>query len=261
MDKVKIDEELNSEEYKEEWLKLVDMRKSMTYCLTFCYLNSIRDGVSGEQNFFLRMIDDITQSVVSIEIIARDGISNTCRRELRYLIELSIKSCLIVNNTTKKTFAEQIIEYEKLLNSSNINPINNLEFEYLKPNYDDEFRTEVKRLYGYLCKYSHFSSHQIRERLARAEMGRTLGFEGIHELEELNKDIERVFAIVLVMIFHSVALYVVGDFMVEPNGETVKWYFNKSKYINIIDERFDYKVERQSIITKLKTERLERVAF
>jgi len=224
-------------------------------------MNSIRDGVSGDRNFFLRMIDDITQSVLSIEIIAKEGVLNTCRRELRYLIELSIKSCLIVNNTIKHTFEEQIDEYEKLLNSSNINPINSLSFGYLQPDNEEEFKTEVKRLYGYLCKYSHSSSYQIRERLARAQMGRTIGFEGVQELKELNNDIERVFAVVLVMIFHSVAQYVVGDFMVEPSGETVNWYFSKSKYITIIDQQFDYKHERQSILSKLKAERLERVTF
>lgn len=261
MDKVKIDEELSSDEYKNEWNRLVEMRKSITYCLAFCYMNSVRDGVSGDRNFFLRMIDDITQSVISIEIIAKEGVLNTCRRELRYLIELSIKSCLIVNNTTKQTFEEQIDEYEKLLNSSNINPINSLSFAYLKPDNEEQFKTEVKRLYGYLCKYSHSSSHQIRERLARAQMGRTIGFEGVQELKELNNDIEKVFAVVLVMIFHSVAQYVVGDFMVEPSGETVNWYFNKSKYISIIDQQFDYKHERQSILSKLKAQRLERVTF
>ncbi|MFD0992017.1 hypothetical protein [Tenacibaculum geojense] len=223
-------------------------------------MNSARDGVSGERNFFLRMIDDILQSVISIEILAKEGISNTCRRELRYLIELSIKSCLIVNNTTKQSFEDQIDEYEKLLNSSNINPINTLKFFYLKDK-EEEFKTETKRLYGYLCKYSHSSSHQIRERLAKAEIGRTIGYEGIQELRELNNDIEKVLAIVSVMIFHSVAQYVVGDFLVEPNGETVNWYFNQSKYINMIDAEFDYKHERQSILEKLKKDRIERVKF
>lgn len=154
----KLDEELNSKAYKDEWNRLVEMRKSITFCLSFCYMNSIRDSVSGSQNFFLRMIDDITQSVISIELIAKEGIVNTCRRELRYLIELSIKSCLIINENTSQVFEEQIIKYEKILNSPNINPINTLSFTYLKPNYEDDFKTEVKRLYGYLCKYSHSSS-------------------------------------------------------------------------------------------------------
>jgi hypothetical protein len=261
MDEQSIGSELSSEAYRNEWGKFIDMRKSILYCLIFCYRNSLRDGVSGERNFFLRMVDDITQSVISIEIMAREGIINTCRRELRYLIELSIKSCTIENNTRKNTFEEQIDEYEKLLNSSNINPINNLRFSYLTPDQEDSFKTEAKRLYGYLCKYSHSSSHQIRERLARAEAGRTIGFEGVQVLSELNSDVERVFAVVLVMIFHSVAPHVAGDFMVDLDGGTVDWYFNQSKYISFIDERFDYKHERKLILDLLARERLRRVRF
>src|SRR4051812_15723919 len=130
MEKSQIDEELNSDSFKGEWRRLVDMRESITFCLTFCYMNSSRDGVSGERNFFLRMIDDIIQSVISIEIVAKEGVTNTCRRELRYLIELSLKSCLIVNSSIGQSFEEQIDDYENLLNSPNINPINSILFRY-----------------------------------------------------------------------------------------------------------------------------------
>ncbi|MBL7704388.1 MAG: hypothetical protein JNM21_02460 [Taibaiella sp.] len=258
---VDIQQELNSEEYKHEWNRLIDMRKSITYCLSFCYMNSARDGISGEQNFFLRILDDIIQSIASIEMLAKEGIMNTCRRELRYLIELSIKSCLIVNKNPKKSFEQQIAEYEKLLSSSNINPINTLGFSYFDKVQQEDFKTEVKRLYGYLSKYTHASAHQIQERLASAMNGRTIGFEGISELKVLNKDVEKVLSIVVVMIFHSVAQYVVGDFLVEPNGKTVDWYFNKSKFINIIDESFDYKHERQVKLAELKEERFKRITF
>lgn len=260
MEKINIEEEINSEEYKVEWKRFLEIRNSLISCLRFCYMNSIRDGKSQEQNFFLLMTDDIIQSIVSLEILAENGFVNTCRRELRYLIELSIKSCVIVNNRETVKFEDQVKEYEKLLNSSNINPINSLTFWYLKT-HDDEFKTETKRLYGYLSKYSHSSSHQILERLDRAERGRTIGYEGINELRDLNNDIERVYSVVIILIFHSVAQYVVGDFMVEPNGETVKWYFNKSKFINIIDENFDYKHERQNKLDKLKQDRIDRVRF
>ncbi|MEQ9376337.1 MAG: hypothetical protein RIG68_14225 [Imperialibacter sp.] len=261
MNQTEIDKELDSKDYKFELEKLDVLRNSIIQCLTFCYLNSIRDGISQERNFFLRMLDDILQSVVSINILAKEGISNTCFRELRYLIEVSIKSCLIVNNTTKPVFEEQIKEYEKLLNSSNINPINTLSFTYLKPDKDEEFKTEVKRLYGYLSKYTHSSSHQIKERLVRAESGRTIGFEGTKELRQLNDDIEKVYSSVIVFIFHSVAQYVVGDFLVETNGQTIDWVFNKSKFISKIDEQFDYKQERKFILEELKTKRKNRIKF
>jgi len=206
------------------------------------------------------MTDDIYQRVVSINILAEEGITNTCLRELRYLIEVAIKSCLIVTNSQKETFKEQIKEYEKLLNSSNINPLNKLNFGYLGTS-NEAFKTDVKQLYGYLSKYTHSSSHQLLERLSRNDSGRTIGYEEIEELNYLNNNIEKVYAIVIVMIFHSVAQYVPGDFLVENNGRTIDWYFNKSKYISLIDEKFDYKHERQAILDELILERKNRIKF
>lgn len=260
MTKEELNKELGSEDYKTELDRLYILRSSMIQCLMFCYLNSVRDGISQEKNFFLRMIDDISQSIVSINSLAKDGISNTCLRELRYLIEVAIKSCFIVKNSNKDTFVEQVKEYEKLLNSSNINQINTLEFHYLD-DFSEDFKTEAKKLYGFLSKYTHASSHQLMERLSRNTIGRTIGFEGTQELKELNDIIEKVYSVVIVLIFHSVAQYVPGDFLVEQNGKTIDWYFTKSKYVSLIDEKFDYKFERQSILKELADERKRRVVF
>lgn len=260
MTKDELNEELDSEDYKIELDRLYIMRSSIIQCLSFCYLNSVRDGISQERNFFLRMIDDISQSIISINILAKEGVSNTCLRELRYLIEVGIKSCFIVTNSNKETFVEQVKEYEKLLNSSNINQINTLHFYYLE-NCSEEFKTEVKKLYGFLSKYTHASSHQLLERLTRNSTGRTIGYEGTRELNELNNTIEKVYSVVIVLIFHSVAQYVPGDFLVEKNGRTIDWYFTKSKYISLIDEKFDYKHERQPILKELVDERKRRIVF
>lgn len=260
MTKEELITELESKEYKEELNRLFILRNSLMQCLLFCYMNSVRDGVSQERNFFLRMIDDISQSATSITLLAKEGVSNTCLRELRYLIEVATKSCFIVKNSQKSTFKEQIHEYEKLLNSSNINPINTLNFHYLV-DVSEEFKTETKKLYGFLSRYTHASSYQLMERLSRNDDGRTIGYEGIKELRDLNNNIEKVYSVVIVLIFHSVAQYVPGDFLVEDDGRTIEWYFTKSKYVSLIDEKFDYKHERQGILNELKTTRKNRIKF
>lgn len=259
--KIDIKTELNSDEYKREVQRLVTTRESLFHCLLFCLMNASRDGVSHKDNFFLRMIDDIIQSSTSIELLAREGVTNTCKRELRYLLEVSIKSCFIVNSFSGKTFELQIEEYNKLLDSSNINPINTLKLGYLKDGVDKLFLTDVKKMYGYLSNYTHSTSYQITERLNRVQNGRSIGYEGISELKDLNDSIERVFSYVLVFIFHSVAQYVVGDYLVESNGDSINWHFNQSKYINIIDGEFDYKHERKSKLNELKQKREKYTKF
>jgi len=261
MGKIDINKELDSEEYKQEWKRLIEMRQSISYCLMFCFMNASRDGQSNKMNFFLRMIDDIVQSVVSIEILAKEGAVNTCRRELRYILELALKSCFIVRKNGISDFEDQIKEYKKLLNSSNINLINKIELSYFNEEQKEDFLIYTKRQYGYLCKYSHSSSHQLNERLARINEGRTIGYEGIQELHNLNNDIEKTLSIVIVFLFNSVAQYVVGDFLVPRSGGQNEWYFSKSRFVKIIDETMDYKHERQIHIEKLKALRNETSDF
>lgn len=250
-----LNKELNSTEYKNAWGKFQTMKNCLLHCILFSYHDTIRDGISGKSNFFLRMVDDITQSTISIETLTKEGITNTCKRELRYLIELAIKSTIITKTSIKTDINEQIEEYKTLLNSSNINPINKLQLDFFNPQDEEEFKTEVKKTYGLLSKFTHASSEQITERIGRVINGRTIGFEGVEELVDLNELIEKVFSQVIVFIFNSVPSYVVGDYLVESNGDINNWYFKKSKYISLIDEKFDYKHERQMKIKKIKLER------
>lgn len=261
MPHIDIQKELESKEYKYEFNRIVSMRQSMTNCLLFCFMNANRDQESAKRNFTLRLIDDLIQSVTSMEYLAKEGFMNVCKRELRYLLELSLKSCCIVNAAETSAFEDQIKKFEKMLNSSNINPITQLDIDYLTATQSAEFKTDVKRLYGQLCNYVHASTHQIQERNEQAEAGRSIGYEGTTALNELNSLIERTYAAVIVFLFNSIPQFVVGDFMVEDDGSINKWYFNQSKYVTIIDAHFDYKFERQNKLKKLADERTKSLRF
>lgn len=261
MDKIDIKAELDSPDYKVEFNRTLAMRTSMSQCLLFCYMNTSRHPESAEKNFMLRLIDDIIQSVISMEYLGQEGFMNICKRELRYLIELALKANFIVNSSDDGDFDSQVKKFEKLLNSSNINPVNDLQINYLDTDVTAEFKTDVKRLYGFLCKYVHASTHQIQERIAQVMMGRSIGFEGTAALAELNGLLERSYVIVLVFLFNSIPQYVVGDFLVGPDGGINAWYFSQSKYISLIDAKFDYKHERQHILEDLAEIRAQQIRF
>jgi hypothetical protein len=257
--KEKLNKELESKEYKNAWVQFQTMKNCLLHCTLFSYYDTIRDGISDKTNFFLRMVDDISQSTISIETLAKEGITNTCKRELRYLIELALKATIITKSSTKTDINEQIEEYKDLLNSSNINPINRLKLDFFNEQDEKEFKTEVKKTYGLLCNYTHASAEQITERVKNASNGKSIGFEGVEELRSLNELVEKVFSQVIVFVFNSVPQYVVGDYLVESNGDINNWYFKKSKYISLIDETFDYKHERQNKLEKLTLERQQNV--
>jgi len=261
MNKTDIYAELDSPEYKDEMQKTISMRISMIECLLFCYMDTARDSESAQNNFMLRLFDDLIQSVTSVEHLARQGFMNNCKRELRYLLELALKANFIVRSAFSDDFESQVKKFEKMLNSSNINPINKLPISYLDQVQETEFKTSVKELYGFLCKYVHASTHQIQERVSLAAKGRTIGYEGTDALKELNGLLESVYSSVIVLLFNSLPQHVAGDFLVHEDGGIVNWYFNQSRFVAMIDTKFDYKYERQNKLKELTETRLSMVRF
>ncbi len=263
MDKSAIERELESIEYKEEWKRHQVINRSLLMCLSFCMMDFGRAPQLSHRNFFTRMAYDIIQSCISIEALAEDGIRNSCRRELRYLLELSIKACFISREYLDENFTEQVEKYEKLLKSTNINIINKIELFFFTEERTSEFRAEAKRTYGALSNYVHLTPHQIYESLALFEAGRHMGFEGVKELTELNSELERTYDLVLTLFLHSIPSNFVGDFMVDRNidGRLVGWHFSKSKYLADIDSYFDYKHERQEFLEEIRDTRTRNIAF
>ena len=70
-----------------------------------------------------------------------------------------------------------------------------------------------------------------------------------------------VYSFILTLYFHAIPKWCVGDYLVERNGETINWFFVKSKYIADIDQEFDYKCERKDILDQLKIKRNEAIEF
>jgi len=258
---IDIKSELESEEYKEQYSKFMEITNSLLRCLVFTSMNCSRNKEMSDKHFFLFIIDDILQSTAAIKILAEEGMRNSCRRELRYLIELSLTGCFISQKLSSKPVKEQVGEYENFLKDTNISKIKDIHFQLFEEDIRDKFIAEVKRMYGYTCNYVHASRSQIEERIRLFSEGRTIGFEGTKELKELNNEIAAVYSFVLVFLFHSVPSWNAGDYLVESNGESNCWFFKKSKYIAAIDAYYDYKHERKAIMEKILKDRENAIEF
>lgn len=261
MSNVDINKELESPEYKAEYDKFLFISDSFLQCLLFIYMNCTRSDQLRNKLFFLNVIHDIVQSIFAINILAAEGIRNTCRRELRYLIELAIKACCISQKQSEKSVEEQLTEYKKELKSTNISMIDEINLYFLSEISKTTYLQEIKRMYGEMCSYVHSSPKQIQERLDMANKGRTFGLEGTEELRELNIEIGKVYSYILILLFHSIPQWCVGDYLVERDGETVATYFLKSKYFTEIDEKFNYKHERQDKLKEINDKRKASIEF
>lgn len=248
-----VEKELESEEYKKEYQRSINIFNDFLHFYGFIMLY-----IKEKDKLFWRyMLDNMVQSLLAIKSLLFEGMNNPCRREMRFLIELSIKSCVISQKHASDSIDEQLEKYKDLLKSTNISMMNDIDFYFFDEEIKSEFITEVKRTYGKLCNYVHLTPTQIKERFMLDATGRILGHEGTQDLFELNNELEQVMVCLIIMLFHSVPTYCVGDYVVEKNGDMVEMYLKKSKYIKKVDEFFDYKCERQARLDEIIKARRE----
>jgi hypothetical protein len=252
---------VESKGYKEGYKLHQYIINSFIQCLFFAQLNCSRSDKLENSLFFLSVIDDMFQSIVGIACLSEQGIRNTCRRELRYLLELAIKACVVSQKYSDKSVSEQIAEYFGIIKSTNISMIKEIDFYFFDKDLKDNFISESLRMYGDLCAYVHSTPKQMQERIGLMQKGRYIGFEGVNELKELNKEVSITLSFVLVLFFHAIPEWCVGDYIVERDGTTVNSYFSRSKYFAAIDSIFDYKQERQGHLDTVKACREKKVAF
>lgn len=227
----------------------------------FCRASYGRDSSSVKKHLFMQFADDLVQSAGGLFVLSREGIHNTCFRELRYLIELAIKITLISQKYSDKQLEDQIGDYKNILNDTNVGMINSIDLRFLRDDDAMEFKQHVRRTYGELCIYVHGSAKYITRRLKDWENGRNVGYEDDKDLSEANIRIAKVYSLILVLLFHSLPNFIVGDLMVNSDGSSYEWYFSKSKHIALIDEYFDYKAERQTNLENIKKRRQEAIEF
>jgi hypothetical protein len=190
-----------------------------------------------------------------------EGMLSVAKRELRFVLESSIKLCFVQQKDYRSSVAEKLITFEKELYSQRISIKDNIALNMIPENLRGEFTVEVGRIYGATSKYVHLTPLQIQERIRSMADGRTVGHESADDILQLNDLAARTLAASLVLIFHSVPDWVAGDWLVEQDGKTVDWYFTASRFIAGMDSFFDYKFERQDRLQTIIAARDANVSF
>ncbi|MHB9072420.1 MAG: hypothetical protein ACYC6G_02725 [Desulfobaccales bacterium] len=253
--------ESNTLEYKLETEILTNIHKDFLYALQFCIHDTERDGNFWDNHLFSYISQDIMQSCISIYWLAHEGVTNPCKRELRFLLELFIKQCYIEQQMPHSLVHDKLIKYTHLLNNPSISIKSQIDLYFLPDQEKNIFLEDVGKYYGISSKYVHFSSELIDERIELIKRGVTIGYEGLNEIKEIVQSIRICYALIWVLLFHSIPSYVVGDWLVNSDGSSNKWYFRKSKYIALIDTHFDYKHERNNQLKKIQEVRKTDVEF
>ncbi len=243
-------------------LKMTDLIvRSYLACLTFIIDDTARDPAYARNHLLSCLAQDYAQSTVAVLSLAMEGLVNVCKRELRFLVESSVKICFVQQKNYRASIAEKLDRFEKQLNSPSSSIKRDLDLSMLPAGSRDAFGEEVGRIYGLTSTYVHLTPAQIEERVRALAEGRTAGKEGAAAMEALNGVIARALSCSLVLLLHAVPDYVAGEWFVEANGDTVDWHLMGARFLADMDAHFDYKHERQDRLAEIRAARLARIAF
>ena len=185
---------------------------------------------------------------MGVLIHVKEGIHTSAIRESRYLLELSIKLAYVQRQNYSMPIDEKLEVFNQIIKSTNISIMRKLDFQYFQSKTTKIFLEDTGHLYGDSSRFVHLTPESIKYRRERLDGERFVGKESEKDLIDLNDLLQRMYAVSIVFISHSIPQYVIGDWHVDSSGELINWYYIRSKYIAEIDATLDYKHERQHIL-------------
>lgn len=223
-------------------------------------LGNSRDSTFSKNHLLACIADDFLETSLALPYLANEGIHNVCRRELRFLLEMSIKMCFVQQAAESSTTEENLARFQRNFDSPNISLRQRVNLALLPEKHREHFNEHVGRLYGEASHYVHLTTTQLQRRLELINNGRKPGVESLEEVVALNRQIHSTLAASFVFVAHAVPSFAVGDFFVAADGSCFKWALATSKFIALLDEHFDYKHERQETLEEIHARRWARVA-
>lgn len=223
-------------------------------------LGNSRDPTFSKNHLLTCIAEDFLETSLALPHLANESIHNVCRRELRFLLEMSIKMCFVQQAAESSTIEEKLASLQRDFNSPTISLRKRINLALLPEGHREAFNEHVGRLYGEASNYVHLTTTQLQRRLELIGNGRKPGVESLEEVAALNQQIHSTLAASFVFVAHAVPPFAVGDFFVAADGSSFKWALATSQFIAFLDEYFDYKHERQETLEKIRRERWVRVA-
>lgn len=220
----------NSQEYQQELKYISDVSKDFIETIRSISFYSTRAGDIYESFLSIKASDDLLQSAIAIEALANNGVHNTVKRELRYLIEMITKYVIAdFDNMGQKLEIKLKYLHENIPNSS-IEIIENYQTPF-QLQLATIFKNEVKDFFYKSCAYVHPSKKQFDEQMSNYSSGNSIGFESAKMFADLNKIIFRAYDMILTMCLHGFGPSMSKDLFEQVFNENTKWKFHKGKYI------------------------------
>lgn len=235
-------EVLTSRPFQDGLRYLEGIASDLLLAQTYIRLQGTRFGAS-EDFLLFKFAPHIAESTLAITTNAKEGLQNTARRELRFLLEAVVK-------LSRQDFHPKAKNLEGRLSGLN-NRDKWFEDYVVELSYFDKFEkpeeanAAILSLYSELSRYVHATKSQFDNAIARGRRGEDAGMESIATLNRFNKLAFQAYDLVLVRLFHGLGLGLAGDVFTTVLDDEPKWRFHKGKFVARLSRCFDYKHERR----------------
>jgi hypothetical protein len=190
-----------------------------------------------------RFAPHFVESALALQASAREGLQNAARRELRFVLEATIKLSAQDSRVEIETLEDRL---DGLTSGRRFK-------DYVADlTYFDGFETpadanaDALSLYSELSAFVHAAVPQFKASMNRSARGEPAGMETVATLNSFNKLAFRVYDMALVRIFHGVGLGIAGDIFTTLLDDYAGWRFHKEKFVGRMSRCFDYKHERRA---------------
>jgi hypothetical protein len=214
------------------------------FLVAHCYirLQGARFGAADDFLLF-RFAPHMVEAVLAVTQNAREGLQNFARRELRFLLETTVKLSTRDVHAGAQSFEQRLSglnDRKKRFEDY----VGELQYfgDFEKP---EEVNSAILSLYAELSNYTHPAVPQFEGMMSRIARGEDFGRESVATLNRFNKLAYQVYDLVLVIAFHSIGLSMAGDSFTAFLDDEPQWRFHKAKYVARLSRCFDYKTERK----------------
>ena len=202
----------------------------------------------------LRVKPHFVQSMVVAVSLVKEGMLDPARRELRFLVEASVKTLWLDRGGERKNDASDTGSFNVTRKVATLDDlgsrkfgeiVSELEFGLLPDDAVATYRQTATDLYSKLSTYTHVSAANVKRDLANFDRDRSFGFETVQDVEAIAQLAKRVLDLALASHFEAFDHGLVGDILVNVFDDEPRWLFRKTPLVGAINRHFDYKAERQ----------------
>lgn len=235
-----------SDAYLAQQSRLVSLQQAFSAGLATVWLMATRSKAIADNALSFAFTHDAFQTMAAVTFLASEGMYAPAKRELRYLLESSVKHAYVDLNQGTAPLSDRIAYLDKAVPRSSLDFIKKQSFFGLSREDEQDFKGSLVSVYKRLSAYVHRTPTQLRQELQQMGKGAPEPKLVAAELERFNRECFAVYDIALFLQFQVLGPGLSGCVFVYAFDSVQHWAFHRGKFCHLLSKHYDYKFERRS---------------